>query len=249
MTPATSCCATVATRLAEAVRAADTVARLGGDEFVVLCEDIGDESEVGRRRRAASHWRSSEPFVLEGAEHFIRRQRRRRCSPRPSRHRDGLVRDADAAMYRAKERGRGRYELFDDDDALPRRGAPRDREPTCAAPSSATSSRSSTSPLHARRPRARRDRGAGALEPPRARPAPAGRLHRRRRGQRADRRARRVVLREACLQLAAWRRAVQVPGSLGVSVNVSARQLCSPASSKSCAPPSRTPASTASRTS
>jgi diguanylate cyclase (GGDEF)-like protein/PAS domain S-box-containing protein len=103
----------LAARLSDAVRPADTVGRFGGDEFVVLCEDVTDEPMAlriaGRLARVFS-----EPFSLEGddvhtASASIGVVLRDGSQDNP----EELLRDADAAMYRAKERGRSRVELFD----------------------------------------------------------------------------------------------------------------------------------------
>jgi diguanylate cyclase (GGDEF)-like protein/PAS domain S-box-containing protein len=103
----------LAERLSDAVRPADTVGRFGGDEFVVLCEDVVDEPMAlriaGRLARVFA-----EPFSLEGddvhlASASIGVVLRDGAQDDP----EELLRDADAAMYRAKERGRSRVELFD----------------------------------------------------------------------------------------------------------------------------------------
>ncbi len=102
----------VAPRLSGAVRASDTVARLGGDEFAVLCEDLEDEREAQEmaERLGACFLR---PFALGGEQQFATASIGLVVA---SRHVDAdeLLRDADAAMYRAKEAGRGRYEVFDE---------------------------------------------------------------------------------------------------------------------------------------
>jgi diguanylate cyclase (GGDEF)-like protein/PAS domain S-box-containing protein len=101
----------VAPRLRHALRASDTVAHLGGDEFAILLEDIeGEEDAVEMAQRVAALF--AQPFVIAGGEHFVS------ASVGIALARGGesameLVRDADAAMYRAKERGRARYEVFD----------------------------------------------------------------------------------------------------------------------------------------
>jgi diguanylate cyclase (GGDEF)-like protein/PAS domain S-box-containing protein len=103
----------VAPRLRGAVRPADTVARFGGDEFVLLCEDVDEvhAADIAKRVLAAF----AAPFVLEGQDHFLTTSVGIALTGRPATTADTLVRDADAAMYRAKDRGRGRYEIFDED--------------------------------------------------------------------------------------------------------------------------------------
>jgi diguanylate cyclase (GGDEF)-like protein/PAS domain S-box-containing protein len=104
----------LAQRLSDAVRPADTVGRFGGDEFVVLCEDVVDEPMAlriaGRLARVFD-----EPFVLEGDDDVHLASASIGVVLRDGSQDDPeeLLRDADAAMYRAKERGRSRVELFD----------------------------------------------------------------------------------------------------------------------------------------
>ncbi len=101
-----------APRLKQAVRASDTVARFGGDEFGILLEAIPDERDaVLMAERVASAF--SRPFVLAGSEHFVSASIGIAVA-RGGELPEELIRDADAAMYRAKERGRARYELFDE---------------------------------------------------------------------------------------------------------------------------------------
>jgi diguanylate cyclase (GGDEF)-like protein len=103
----------VGPRLKQALRATDTVARFGGDEFGILLEDIASEvaATQAAQRIAAVFAR---PFVLGSVEHFITASVGIALA-RGGERADELVRDADTAMYRAKEGGRARYELFDDD--------------------------------------------------------------------------------------------------------------------------------------
>jgi diguanylate cyclase (GGDEF)-like protein len=102
-----------AERMTSIVRGGDTVARLGGDEFVILLEDITDETDVVRL---------AERVVAALAEpvQVFHRQVRIGASIGVTICNDGyvdagrLLREADAAAYRAKNAGRGRYDVFDD---------------------------------------------------------------------------------------------------------------------------------------
>ncbi|MGO9972104.1 MAG: EAL domain-containing protein [Solirubrobacteraceae bacterium] len=98
-------------RLRSAVRPEDTVARFGGDEFVVLCEDVGNEQHavsIARSLTGAVH----RSFDLDGRAHVasasvgVAVTNGVPCTP------EEVLRDADTAMYRAKEAGRGRFEVF-----------------------------------------------------------------------------------------------------------------------------------------
>jgi diguanylate cyclase (GGDEF)-like protein/PAS domain S-box-containing protein len=103
----------VAARLEAAVRPDDTVARLGGDEFTVLCEDVAGELEavaIAQRIVELFH----EPFGAGGREVFVSTSVGvALTSGRGGVSAEALMRDADTAMYRAKERGKDRFELFD----------------------------------------------------------------------------------------------------------------------------------------
>jgi diguanylate cyclase (GGDEF)-like protein/PAS domain S-box-containing protein len=106
----------LARRLQSVVRPGDTIARFGGDEFVVLCEDLDATAsrlqaiEVAERLIAAVE----QPFSCQGQPQFLSASIGIALSNGTDDRSEALVRDADAAMYRAKERGKGRWELFDE---------------------------------------------------------------------------------------------------------------------------------------
>jgi diguanylate cyclase (GGDEF)-like protein len=103
----------LAPRLRDILRLNDTVARLSGDEFVIVCEATGGVRQVitVAERAAAAIGR---PFLLDSGEHFVTASIGISIASGSDDTPESLLRDADAAMYRAKQRGPGRYELFDD---------------------------------------------------------------------------------------------------------------------------------------
>jgi len=95
----------VARRLQSATRVQDTVARLGGDEFAVLLPDVGDPEEPAMAAaRILEHF--GDPFTLSGHRVFASPSIGISVFPSDGDDADGLLENADAAMYRAKERGR-----------------------------------------------------------------------------------------------------------------------------------------------
>jgi len=102
-----------AERLRSVLRPADTIARMGGDEFVILCEELSGEREAVRLAERLQRL-FSEPFATRGGEHMVNASIGVAIGDENA-DAETLVRDADSAMYRAKERGRGRYELCDDE--------------------------------------------------------------------------------------------------------------------------------------
>ena len=102
----------LARRLAAAVRPADTVARLGGDEFVVVCEDVDERAALGLGWRVAAA--VQEPLEVGGTEHRLSASVGIALGSGEGTDPEGLVANADAAAYRAKEAGRGQVEIFDE---------------------------------------------------------------------------------------------------------------------------------------
>jgi diguanylate cyclase (GGDEF)-like protein/PAS domain S-box-containing protein len=102
----------VADRLAKNSRAGDTVGRFSGDEFVVVCEKLRVATDA---IKIAEHILSSfdAPFALDGEEVHVTASIGVAISEAGD-SADKLLRDADLAMYRAKDRGRARFEVFDD---------------------------------------------------------------------------------------------------------------------------------------
>ena len=112
----------VARRFEAAVRATDTVSRFGGDEFAILCEHLADEADVAL---VAGHLLAAleEPFELEGAGTAVpvRASIGASLTLDAELTAEDLLARADAAMYRAKARGRGQWQLFDPTLARPLR--------------------------------------------------------------------------------------------------------------------------------
>ena len=107
----------VARRLERLQRKSDTVARIGGDEFVVVCDGLHDVDEstadrVAHPRRDRATDRDRRPAVPDHREHRDRDGRRH--APPSASTRRRLLRNADAAMYRAKQQGRAHWHRFDD---------------------------------------------------------------------------------------------------------------------------------------
>jgi len=102
-----------AERLRALVRPSDTVARFGGDEFVLLCEDlVGELEAVGIAERIVDGLR--QPTRVGGVEIYLSTSIGIAIARADDKSPDDVIRDADVAMYRAKERGRARWELFDE---------------------------------------------------------------------------------------------------------------------------------------
>lgn len=102
----------VASELKNIVRDKDTVARLGGDEFVILIEDIDSKEETYEIAKRITEL-LTEPFTIENQSVFIGTSIGVLFSDDRYDKADIMLRDADTAMYHAKDNGKGRYEVFD----------------------------------------------------------------------------------------------------------------------------------------
>ncbi len=100
-----------AERVEQCVRSGDTVGRFGGDEFGVILTDLsatGDAGLVGQKVIGALE----RPFNLEGTETYVSASIGITVFPADGDEAGGLIMNADAAMYRAKEQGRNNYQYF-----------------------------------------------------------------------------------------------------------------------------------------
>jgi diguanylate cyclase (GGDEF)-like protein/PAS domain S-box-containing protein len=101
----------VGERLKGCLRPEDTLARFGGDEFVVLLEEVDGPDEPVRIAERITH-KLRDPFVLDGRELYARTSIGIAMGEDRTKGPDDLLRDADTAMYRAKDEGSG-YSVFD----------------------------------------------------------------------------------------------------------------------------------------
>lgn len=101
----------IAARLTNAIRPGDTVARIGGDEFVIVCDDVAPVEIEQIAERVLESLGS--PFSIEEQETIVTVSLGLAIADESATP-ETLLRDSDTAMYRAKERGRGCIELFDE---------------------------------------------------------------------------------------------------------------------------------------
>ena len=104
----------VARRLTDCVRADDTVARLGGDEFTILIEDLLDPGSAVQTAAKILDALAA-PFELDGLEVFSSCSVGIALFPDDGRDATTLLRNADSAMYRAKEEGPKSFHLYTTD--------------------------------------------------------------------------------------------------------------------------------------
>src|SRR5581483_10541571 len=103
----------IGTRMKGVVRSNDLLARFGGDEFVVFLEDVaGVEVAVAAARRICAA--VEQPMELPGGYELVASVSVGIALTEPGKSADDVLRDADVAMYDAKDRGRGGiYRVFD----------------------------------------------------------------------------------------------------------------------------------------
>jgi len=102
----------IARELSTIVRGKDTVARLGGDEFVILIEDLVSNKEAFHIAQRITDF-LKQPFTIDNQLVFTGTSIGILFSDARYDNADTMLRDADTAMYHAKDSGKGRYEVFD----------------------------------------------------------------------------------------------------------------------------------------
>ncbi|MEE4295373.1 MAG: EAL domain-containing protein, partial [Wenzhouxiangella sp.] len=100
----------VSQRLQESLRQYDTISRLGGDEFVIVMPGAGFDAATQKADTIIQQFR--EVFEIDGHELVITPSIGIAIYPQDGEHPESLLRNADTAMYHAKERGRATFEFF-----------------------------------------------------------------------------------------------------------------------------------------
>jgi len=104
-------------RLRRAVRAGDTLSRFGGDEFVILLEGITSADDASQVANAVLN-ALRDPITLSAGHEVVATMSIGVALSEQGKSRDDLLRDADVAMYRVKERGRGGQFAMTDADRI-----------------------------------------------------------------------------------------------------------------------------------
>jgi len=98
-------------RLRGTLREGDTVGRVGGDEFVLILADQNNEEVIFRAMQRISA-KVAEPITVEGKELYVTCSAGISLYPQDGPDVDTLLKNADAAMYRAKEHGRSNFQFY-----------------------------------------------------------------------------------------------------------------------------------------
>jgi diguanylate cyclase (GGDEF)-like protein len=101
----------MAERLRGVLREGDTLGRVGGDEFILILNDQANEEVVFRTMQRITA-QVAEPIVIDGKELYVTCSAGISLYPQDGRDVDTLLRNADAAMYRAKEHGRANFQFY-----------------------------------------------------------------------------------------------------------------------------------------
>ena len=104
----------ISTMLQDALRDMDTIARLGGDEFTILLSEFEKEEEINEITTKLFEI-LRQPLVIKGGELFVTTSIGISVYPNDGADPEILLRNADTAMYRAKEKGRNGFEFYTED--------------------------------------------------------------------------------------------------------------------------------------
>jgi len=104
----------ISAKLKKALRKSDTIARLGGDEFIILMSEFKKIEEIDEVTAKLFHSLRL-PLVIKGSELFVTTSIGISVFPNHGTSPEILLRNADAAMYRAKEKGRNSFEFYTED--------------------------------------------------------------------------------------------------------------------------------------
>lgn len=102
----------VAQRLLACIRICDTLARLGGDEFTIILTDLETREQAAHVARKI-HEQFQHPFMVANHELFVTASIGITIAPADGRHDEDLLKNADVAMYRAKEAGKNNFAFYE----------------------------------------------------------------------------------------------------------------------------------------